>query len=472
MRDLTTEQARIAVGGCWLTRPGPAAVLGVSIDSRTARAGDLFITISGENFDGHQFLRQAGEAGCVGAIVDRDRPPTGAVAELFSGGIVGVRDTRRALGDLAAWHRRRCRTSVMAVTGSNGKTTVKRMIHHILSRQATGSCSRKSFNNDIGVPLSLLDVGCGDDYVVCEVGSSGPGEVLRLARICGPDVAVITNIGPTHLEKLGSIERVAAEKASLLAGLKPGGLAVVWGDSELLRRAAGGYDARQVYFGTSDACDLRVTGFESDGPRQRFQLNGRIWVDLPLPGRHNAVNALAAIATAQRFGVSQDDAAAALGDFEAVEMRLEWIDAGCGTIVNDAYNANPDSVLAGALAIAACKARRRVMIVGDMRELGDSAEQLHRQTGRRIAATAVHLLIGVGAMGGLIAESAAQEGMAGETFASVDEALRKVPSMLAAGDLVLVKGSRAMAMERLIDPIRAAFERIAAAGQGLEKPGQ
>ena len=471
MKDLTTDEARLAVHGWWLTRGRPAQVRGVSIDSRTASPGDLFVAIRGERFDGHQFLDQAGRAGCVGAVVDRGYTPAEGLGDLFAGGVIGVRDTRRALGDLAAWNRGRCRAAVIAVTGSNGKTTVKRMIHHILSRRAPGSCSPSSFNNDIGLPLTLLGVQPGDDYVVCEVASSGPGEVLELGRICRPDVAVITSIGPTHLEKLGSVERVAAEKASLLGRLEPGGLAVIWGDSELLDKAVRGYEARKIRFGVSDACDLRVTGFEAAGAGQRFELNGRVWVELPVPGRHNAVNALAAIAVAQRFGAGRDDAAAALRDFEAVEMRLEWIDTGCGTIINDAYNANPASVLAAARTAASCPARRRVMIVGDMRELGDSAEALHRQAGRDIAATGVHLLVGVGPLGGLVAEAAAEGGMPTEAFASVRQACRKVPRLLCAGDLVLIKGSRAMEMERLVAPVRAAFEKIGPGGPGPRNRG-
>ena len=471
MKPLTTEEVRQVVHGWWLARRDAATVRGVSIDSRTARAGELFIAIRGDRFDGHRFLRSAADAGCAGAVVRRDHNLAESVAGLFPGGVIGVQDTRRALGDLAGHCRSHMRAAVVAVTGSNGKTTVKRMIHHILSGRLTGTCSSKSFNNDIGVPLTLLGAGAGDDYVVCEVGSNAPGEVLALTRICRPDVAVITSVGPAHLEKLGSIERVAGEKASLLEGLREGGLAAIWGDSELLSRAVGGYPVRPIRFGASDACDLRLTNYQGGGRSCRFELNGRLWVDLPLPGRHNAVNALAAIAVAQRFGIGQDEAAAALRGFEGVDMRLEWIDAGGGTIINDAYNANPDSVVAAADVLVSCEARRRVIVIGDMAELGPTGEELHRQAGRQIAAQPVHLVIGVGPLGGLVAEGAGGDGMAAEAFGSVGEAAGAIGGLLQAGDVVLVKGSRTMAMEQLIAPMRAALEKVDAgpdgeAGQG------
>jgi UDP-N-acetylmuramoyl-tripeptide--D-alanyl-D-alanine ligase len=457
MKPLALEEIRRAVLGRWMSRGQEVTVLGVSTDSRGARKGDLFVALKGERFDGHEFLVQAAKAGCVSAMVNRDAAVDPGAADGFVGRLIGVEDTTRALGELAAYYRRLLPTTVLAVTGSNGKTTVKRMIHHVLSKRLTGSCSPKSFNNQIGVPLTLLSAGAGDDYVVCELGSNSPGEIAALGRIVQPDIAVIVSVGATHLEKLGSVDRVAVEKASLLEMLAPDGLAVVWADSEHLDRALRAHDRRLIRFGVSDAAELRLTGYEPVGRAQRFQLNGRWWVDLPLSGRHNSLNALATIAVAQRFGFTQEEASAALADFAGAEMRMQWIEAGEVAVINDAYNANPSSMVAAAEVLTEGPGARKVMIAGDMRELGEQAIEMHVQLGREIASRKVDLLIGVGTLGRYIAKGAAEGGIAAEAFGTVEDACRAVGELLRRGDVVLIKGSRAMAMERLVEPIRGAF---------------
>ena len=463
MKPLAMEEIRQAVHGRWVLRGAVATVEGVTTDSRTAGQGELFVALGGQRFDGHAFLAKASQAGCIAAIVKLGRVVPEDLAALFGAGVIGVADTTAALGELAGYHRGLCSATVVAVTGSNGKTTVKRMIHHILSKRLAGSCSPKSFNNNIGVPLTLLGVSGKDDYVVCELGSNAPGEIAALTRIARPDIAVITSVAETHLEKLGSLQRVAAEKASVLGALTKSGLAVVWGDSNVLDKALKAYDARIIRFGALPACELRLTDYQATPRGQRFRLNGRLWVELPLRGRHNAVNALAAIAVAQRMGLPQDDAAAALADFAGPEMRLEPIDAGGVTIINDAYNANPASVVAAADVLAESDGRRRVLIVGDMRELGAAWQELHLRTGREIASRKLDLLIGVGQMGRYIASGAAEEGQAIERFESVEAAASGAAGMLRRGDVVLIKGSRAMAMERLIEPIRQAMSAPRAA---------
>jgi len=474
MKVLAVEDIRRAVLGRWVSRgPEGATVKRVSTDTRTAGAGDLFVALKGERFDGQTFLAQAARAGCVAAIVPRDAPIPPELANAFPGGLIGVEDTTAALGELAAWYRRQVSATVVAVTGSNGKTTVKLMIRHILAKRLTGSCSPKSFNNSVGVPLTLLAVKPGDDYAVCEVGSNAPGEVAALGRIVQPDIAVITSVGPTHLEKLLSVEKVAVEKASLLQTLGKEGLAVVWSDSEWLDRALRAYDQRQIRFGESDSADLRLTAYEPVGAGQRFQLNGRFWVDLPVPGRHNAMNALAAIAVAQRFSFRQEEAIAALADFSGPEMRLQWVSLGELTVLNDAYNANPASVAAAAEVLADAQGRRKVMVAGDMRELGPQAQEMHELMGRDLARRKIDLLIGVGGLGRYIAKGAAEAGLAAEAFDTVEDAGRAIAALLRPGDVVLLKGSRATAMERLLEPIRAAFgegpvQAPAGAGKGAK----
>jgi len=462
MKTLTLDEIRAAVHGRWLARGGPASAKAVTTDSRTAGASELFIALRGENHDGHDFLPGVAAAGCVGALVRLDSEPRPELAQRFPGGVIGVANTTEALGRLAAYHRDQCPAAVVGVTGSNGKTTTKRMIHHILSRRLTGTCSPKSFNNEIGVPLTLLAAGGGDDYVVCEIGTNAPGEIDALAKIVRPDVAVITSVGETHLEKLASVQRVAIEKATILAHLAPDGLAVVWADDDLLTRAARAHARRTVHFGLADDAELRLTACQPAGRGQRFQVNGRLWVDLPLPGRHNATNALAALAVAQRFGFTLADAATALAEFDGVEMRLQWIDCGAVSVLNDAYNANPASMLAAAQTLASLPAERRVLIAGDMRELGSAAEELHRRVGREAGECGIDLLIGVGLLGRYIAQGAADAGKAAETFDSLEQATGAVVALLRAGDVVLVKGSRAMRMETLVEEIRRASVPAAA----------
>ena len=460
MRRFTPDEIRRSVRGRWRWPAGNVTVLGVSTDSRTAGRGQVFVALRGENFDGHDFVAQAASAGCVTAVVDQAAELDEGLLARFEGGVIGVGDTLTALGDLAAEVRSHLPATVVAVTGSNGKTTVKRMIHHILSRTLNGWPGVSSFNNAVGVPLTLFAAEAEHDYVICELGSSAPGEIASLTRIARPDVAVITSVSAAHLEGLIHVGHVAAEKAAILGGLSRAGVGVVWADSEPLARALKAYDARLIRFGQDSASELRLTGYEPRPGGGRLELNGRRWVDLAVPGRHNAFNALAAIAVAQRFGLGQDEAAEALGDYAGEEMRLETIAAGLVTIINDAYNANPASLLAAGEVLASCDGKRRVLVAGDMRELGPTSAELHQSAGQALAALGLELIVGVGEMGGQIAAAAERAGAAATgRIDSVEQACARLPEMLKRGDVVLLKGSRAVRMERLVDPVRSAFER-------------
>jgi UDP-N-acetylmuramoyl-tripeptide--D-alanyl-D-alanine ligase len=464
---MTLDEVREAVHGRWIARGQVRTVQGVTTDTRSAGAGQLFFALRGQRTDGHEYLCQAAEAGCAAAIVASDANVPSEVLAAFGAGVIAVADTTAALGDLAGRHRRLVSgPAVIGVTGSNGKTTVKRMIHHILSRRLRGTCSPKSFNNNIGLPLTLLGVSPGDDYVICEIGTNAPGEIAALSRMARPDLAVITSIGAAHLERLGSIERVAVEKASILESLADDGLGVIWADSPQLAKAVRHYRCRLIGFGESSEADLRLTGFAPAGGSQRFQLNGRLWVDLPMPGRHNAMNALAAIAAAQRFGVDQSDSVAALADFGGEAMRLEWIEVGGGALINDAYNANPASMAAAADVLAGCGRGRKVFVVGDMMELGEQARELHLEVGRAAGRLGVDLVIAVGPLGRYIAEGASEFGAATAGFESVRAAAQAAADLVRPGDTVLVKGSRAVGMEGLIPAIRAAMEAPRGADDG------
>ncbi len=458
MRPLTPEEVRQAVRGRWRWPAERVLVEGISTDTRKASRGHLFVALRGERFDGHDFLTEAAGAGCVAAIVAWEAPLEQKVLARFPGGVIGVPDTTVALGDVAAHCRRHLAATFVAVTGSNGKTTVKEMIHHVLSGRLRGSASPQSFNNAVGVPLTLFAAATDDQYVVCEVGSNATGEIATLARIVQPDVAVITNVSRTHLEGLVDLDRVAMEKAALLGGLRPNGMAVISADSEPLARAVRGYDVRLlIRFGEDDAAELRLTACQARPDGVRFQINDRLWAELPVPGTHNALNALAAIAVAQRFGFAREEAVEALGGFRGGAMRLESIRAGRVTILNDTYNANPASLAAAAEVLASHDAPRRVAVVGDMLELGPAGAELHREAGENLARRDIELVVGVGELGGRLADGAEAGGTAVRRIGDVERAMRELPGLLRDGDVVLIKGSRALAMERLVEPIRGRF---------------
>ena len=461
MRPTPLDEIRQAIHGRWMTVRSavPVNICRVSIDTRTAGPGDLFIAIQGRRSDGHEFLARAADAGCVAAVVRTGADVDEALARRFGGGLIGVADTTVALGELAALHRSRFTGQVIAVTGSVGKTTVKEMIHHILGRVLSGSAAPASYNNHIGVPLTLLAAEPGSEYVVCELGSNAPGEIAALTRICRPDLAVITAVGPSHLERLGSVKRVAGEKAGVLGGMNGRrGMGVIWADSEDLDHAVRAYDTRLVRFGRSDHAEFRLTGWEGEGLSQRFQFNGRRWVELPLPGRHNALNALAALAVAMRLGLDGDQTADALADFPAPRMRMQVRRVGDVVLINDAYNANPMSMAAALEVLAGVDGRPRVFVAGDMLELGADARQYHLQLGRRIAQAGIDSLVAVGPLARYIVQGA--DGDAGgclqtRHYETAAVAAEGVADWFEPPAAVLVKASRAIGAECIADRIES-----------------
>jgi len=453
----TPESIRAAVGGTYIARAQTVSLAGgVSIDTRTLKPGQIFAAFKGEHADGHAYLPAAHKSGCTLALVERGHVLPEPVPEGMT--LIEVDSTRAALGKLArAYRKTLTSTRVIAVTGSNGKTTTVRLIDQVLGSQLRGSASIKSFNNDIGLPLTILAAKATDQYVVCEAGMSSPGEIAYLAPIASPDVAVITSIGRAHLEKMGSQRAIAREKASLLQGLSPGGLGVVPAGAPFLEEFLRA-DVSYVRFGTDEDADLRVMEIESHAKGVRFATNGGQRYELPLLGAHNAINAAAAIAVARRLGLSETQIAEALRTALGAEMRLDRRTIAGIDVINDAYNANPDSVLAAVRALGGLMngAERRVLVLGEMLELGSSGPGLHQEIGRAVAET---IRAGSGpdfvVLVGDLARYAQEpiEAELGDQAVVLEPKTgdgRSIAERFRPGDAVLIKGSRSVGLERVV----------------------
>ncbi|MBN1491988.1 MAG: UDP-N-acetylmuramoyl-tripeptide--D-alanyl-D-alanine ligase [Phycisphaerae bacterium] len=484
--------AEVAGDDASQTKRPQCSATGVSIDSRRVRCGDLFVAIAGENHDGHAFVAAAIQAGAVAAVVQQGyvRP-----ADLDSHAILlVVDDPVVSLGRLGRFHRRQLAADVIGVTGSNGKTTTRDMITHVLRDRWRGRCAVKSFNNEIGVPLTLLSAEASDEFLVVELGTNAPGEIDTLARLAMPEIAVVTGVAPAHLERLGNIEGVVREKLSLLKHVRAGGCAIVNTDHELVRehlahmmRPAKGVaalpkDVKVITFGRHADADLRLTAVRTVGagpgapdngrslPSLEFEVNGKFTYRLGVLGAHNAMNALAAIAVGRRFGL--DDAAIAerldpANGFVLPSMRLEHRRGGPDgriDVIVDVYNANPASVAAAidVLSTFPCVAPgRRVLVLGDMRELGSHADSLHQDVARRAAEGGVDVMLAVGAHADRMAtavrawqrDGVPRRAMDVHTVADAEAAAGMMTGLCRSGDVVLVKGSRLLALERVAEAL-------------------
>ncbi len=465
----TAESVRAAIGGSWVAKPNllPEPTGGAAIDTRALSAGEVFFALLGDQTDGHRFLAEAHTAGAAIAVID-DAEAAGELPEGL--GVLRVGDARLALGRLAAAYRATLGSvRTIAVTGSNGKTTTTRMIDACLETSLRGHCSPKSYNNDLGVPLTVLGARSGDHYLLCEVGANDPGEIEPLSRIIKPNIVVITSIGSAHLEGFGSVEAVAAEKASLAAHLAPGGLVVLNADAPQLAPWRDRFE-RVLTFGTSPDADLRVSDIEQTSTEVTFTLNERERFSVPMLGTHNASNAAAAVAVARRMGIADDCICTALAGCSPPEMRLVRERVNGIDIINDAYNANPESMLAAlrALRDIAATGSRRVAVLGDMLELGPIAVEAHTQIGREIAEESLADVVVL--VGPLAAHARAPLTDAGVVvLAEADLAgggAIRVASVFVDGDTVLLKGSRGVGIERVFDALRLVRPQTSSPSEG------
>jgi UDP-N-acetylmuramoyl-tripeptide--D-alanyl-D-alanine ligase len=440
-------------------------VTGVSIDSRTCRPGDAFFAIRGAHQDGHAFVGHARLRGVACAVTTRIPPGLGADGDFP---VVLVDDTTAALQRLGLAHRRRFAIPVVAITGSNGKTTTKELVATVLSVRRRVLKPMGSYNNQWGVPLTLLTLEPEHEAAVLELGMNAFGEIAALSQLCLPTVGVVTTIAPAHLEGVGSIEGVQKAKGELVEAIPPDGVVVLNADDPLVLGLAARARGPVMTYGQADAADVRLGDVALVEGGLAFRLAaGRATADvrLPLAGRHNAWHAAAAAAVGLALGIPLDEAAAALALATPVKGRLVWREAGGVRILDDTYNANPASVRAALDVLReAPGSGRRWVILGDMLELGAQTEAAHREVGAWVAALPVAGLLAVGPAMRLAAERARAAGCPEvATFASPEGAVAHVLSHLVRGDRVLIKGSRGMRMERAVAALLAGLEATGAA---------
>ncbi len=430
-----------------------AAFSAVSTDSRNLQSGQLFVALSGPNFDGHDYISQAEQSGAAGAMVQRELDT--------SLPCVQVADTLKGLGQLASAWRVRSGSRVAAVTGSNGKTTVKEMLAAILVHKGSILATQGNLNNEIGLPLTLLRIQ-DQEFAVVEMGANHPGEIATLSRIASPDVALITNAGRAHLEGFGSVEGVARAKGEIVQGLSQDGTLVLNADDAwagLWRELAG--SRATLSFGFDPAADISASEqtlrseWRPDGFYNCFRVktpDSEFEVELGLAGRHNCTNALAAIAVASLMGATDEQICQGLAEIRPVAGRLcPQIGREGIYLIDDSYNANPDSVSAAIDVLAATgqTSGRRFLVLGELAELGEGVDLVYRQLGELARAAGIERLYAVGAAGA----AASSFGAGGRGFQSNEQIIDRLSNELGSGDMVLVKGSRKAAMECVVQAL-------------------
>lgn len=462
MPKFTLEEIIKATNGRLLTAGSHPQITGVSIDSRSLVPGDVFFALKGPNFDGHDFAAAAAEKGAAAIVCGRelDLPAT------WPGAVIKVPDTLLAYGDLARYHRQRYTIPVIGITGSNGKTTTKELSAAVLGARYHVVKTEKNYNNEIGLPQTLFQIDETTEAVVVEMGMRGPGQIAYLTRLAQPTVGVVTNIGVTHLELLGTQEAIAAAKGELIAGLPPSGLAVLNGDDPLVTPMARKFPGETLFYSLKRPDDhgetepaLYLVESATEGDQEVVLVDGR-WgkfeFTLPLLGRHNIANALAALIVGLSLGLTWDQVVRGLQRVNPVENRLRKIEVGGITVLDDTYNASPPSVRAALEVLSNMKnPGRKIAVLGDMLELGPLAREAHHQIGELTAAYGCKALFAYGPLSVATTEGAAQKGVYARHFTTKDELWEELKTYLTSGDTVLFKGSRGMAMETLVEKVIA-----------------
>ncbi len=455
-----------------------AMAQGYSIDSRTVQPGELFFAVKGERLDGHDFVEQAVGRGAIGAVVRKDQ----LVRYSNRASLLAVDDTLVALQTLATAVRKKWGKTAIGITGSMGKTTTKEAMAHLLAIKYRVHRTKGNFNNHFGLPLGLLTLEPEYDLAVVEMGMSHPGEISALARIALPNQAVVTNVAPVHLESFDSIAGIARAKYELIEALPHGGTAVLNADDEYVCQFGRDFKGKVVMFGLKPtACipaDVRAENIEVLGPEgTRFNLVSREVrqsVQSPLLGTHNVYNVLAAAAIAVEHGITPSEIAGALPSLQPADKRGQVVQLGNITVLYDCYNSSPKALMAAVDTLAAMPARRRIVVAGEMLELGATGEQLHRECGRYIARNAagsqagkkIDFLLGVRGLARPMVEAAREAGMKAEFVATPEEAGEWLAREAREGDVVLLKASRGVNLEKALETWRQKIGIPSAPGAG------
>lgn len=441
-----------ATGGeCELTE----IAQGYSIDSRTVRPGELFFAVKGERLDGHDYVHQALERGAVSAVVRKDQLARYPVKTC----LLAVDDTLVALQTLATAVRRLWGKSAIAITGSVGKTTTKDAVAHLLSAKYKVHSSKGNFNNHFGLPLGLLKLEPEHELAVIEMGMSHAGEIAALARIALPDQGIVTAVAPVHLESFDSLAGIARAKYELIQGLPPGGTAILNADDEYVSQFGRDFKGKVVFFGMKPSADVRAENIQLAGANgSSFELvahGERVAATSPLLGQHNIYNVLAATAVALEHKLTLHEIAHALPSLAAGDKRGQVVQLDNLTLINDCYNSSPKALMAAVDTLAAMPGKRHIVVAGEMLELGPTGERLHRESGAYIAGKKVDFLLGVRGLASAMVESARKQGVPAEFVVTPEDAGKWLASNAREGDVILLKASRGVKLERVLEAWQA-----------------
>lgn len=456
MEGMTLGEVVLGTGGDWVgeERLKEEIIRGISVDSRTVGHGEVFFALKGPHFDGHHFALEALEKGAMAVVIRRDFPQ-----RVREGRAILVLDPLKSFGDLARSYYENFSPPIVAITGSNGKTTTKEMTARILSTRYEVLKSEKSFNNFVGVPLTLSHLRKAHNAVVLEFGTSERGEMKRLCEIAPPRVGVITQIAETHLEFLGSIEGVREEKAVLLQHLNLLDHAVLNGDDPSTSYLKQKTRAKVVTFSIQGKGDLNADEIRVEGGLTRFRVNGKYPFEIFLLGKFNVMNALAALAVGRILEVHFEEAREVLRTFPPTPMRMEVTPLGDLTLLNDTYNSNPASVREALQVLAQVPGNRKIAILGDMLELGERGPECHWKVGEAAAKMGINLLVAFGPLSKNMMDGANSGGLK-DTYFFLEKTklMGFLKGFFNKGDVVLVKGSRGMRMEEVVEEIKSQFK--------------
>jgi len=454
VRDIVT-----AVKGKLLSGNSDEILTGLSTDTRKMKKGELFLAIKGDRFDGHSFILDAVSKGAGGVLV-QEGGITNANFKLPDISFISVSDSIKSFGDIGNFHRSRFSIPIIGITGSNGKTTAKEMTFAILSKKFSVLKNFGTENNNIGVPLTLLRLNSEHNIAVLEMGTNHLGEIRRLSEIARPTTAIITNVGPSHLEYLEDMETVLKAKVEILEYMGPGGKLILNADDEYLRTIK--TNLKTVWFGFDKESDFYADKISLEPDGINFRLNGKWDISLGVLGRHNVSNALSAIACAWDFGISIEEIRDTLKEFRVPNMRMEVKRFGDIKIINDTYNANPQSMKQAIEALRDMATEgRKILIAGDMLELGTFSGRFHHLVGKQAAESGFDLIVAVGKLAEYVAKGAQEAGMSERKIklcALMKDARAKVATLIKKGDTILIKGSRAMKMEEIVGDLESQFK--------------